>query len=125
MNKRKSFLEPGELGWNPVRRIAGKKLMQVLLLVASLFAPVVVHAQTQNDSMISISVPSADKVMSDGTVAVTIHLLAPADPSTLNVEANRQDITSYFAGEPRSQAPCNVTATLNANVVNPGERQTL
>jgi hypothetical protein len=92
--------------------------MQTLLLAASLFAPVAVHAQ--NNSMIGISVPSNDKVMQDGTVEITIHLYTDAKPKTLSVEMNEKDVTDYFAGRACFSAPCDITARLNGNFVNRG-----
>jgi hypothetical protein len=75
-------------------------------------------APGQPVSMISIALPSADKIMADGTVEVTIHLNAPADPSTLAVEADDEDITASFSS--CHQAPCDVTAKLNGDVVSSG-----
>jgi hypothetical protein len=72
------------------------------------------------DAMIQIEVPSADGIMDQGTVEVTIHLFAPANPSSLQVFANEQDITNYFSTSGCSSAPCELKATLNGNVVNPG-----
>jgi hypothetical protein len=92
--------------------IAAGSLLHVGVAQSSAAAP------GQSVSMISIALPSANKIMADGTVEVTIHLNAPADPSTLAVEADDEDITAYFSS--CHQAPCDVTAKLNGNVVSSG-----
>jgi hypothetical protein len=66
----------------------------MFVVISSLWAPLASLAQ--HDSMIKISVPPASQIMADGTVAVTIHLSAPAQASTLVVMAGDKNITDYF-----------------------------
>src|ERR1700744_2180871 len=90
----------------------------MFVVISSLWAPLASRAQ--HDSMIKISVPPASQIMADGTVAVTIHLSAPAQASTLVVMAGDKNITDYFGSDRCSKAPCDTTARLNGNVISPG-----
>ena len=90
----------------------------MFVVMFSLWAPLASLAQ--HDSMIKISVPPATQIMADGTVAVTIHLSAPAQASTLVVMAGDKNITDYFGSDRCSKAPCDTTARLNGNVIRPG-----
>ena len=115
MNAR-SMVMVGRVAGRPAKKLSKNKSRWVMLTVLGLVASSAAHAQ--ESSLITITLPPANNIPVDGTIAVTIHLDAPADPSTLVVQANDQDITTYFPS--CYQAPCDIVANLNGNVVNPG-----
>ena len=113
------MLVVGRGGCRPAKAIFNNKLRRMVMLTAlGLMASTAMHAEDR--SMIRLSLPSADKIMADRTVEVTIHLNAPAEPWTLAVQADDQDITAYFAKDRCYQAPCEIKARLNGNVVSSG-----
>ncbi len=96
------------------------RLMRGLFLAAFGLIVPAMHAhdqasQLQNNSMVTIS--TADNIVENGRVQVTVHLFAPADPSTLQIEGNENDITYDFNKSSCDQSPCDITAQLDGNVV--------
>ena len=79
-----------------------------------------VSPDTYAQQMVKIQLPHAKKIMNDGSVKVTIHLLAPALPSSLRVEGNDVDISAKFYTASCGAAPCEISAKLDGNIVQPG-----
>lgn len=78
-----------------------------VLAIAGVFSA---HAGT----MVNITFPIPGTAV-QGTATATIHLTAPADPSTLKVQENGVDITQEFNVSSCSAPPCDVSATLTTS----------
>jgi hypothetical protein len=63
------------------------------------------------DTMVSITSPIPGTTV-QGTATATIHLTAPADPSTLKIQENGVDVTENFNVSSCSADPCDISATL-------------
>lgn len=90
---------------------------KLLTLLASV---VIASVTAQAQHLVQFTSPTPSTELNDGTLQVTIHVDAPALPSSLYVEANGKDVTRYFHTAGCHSAPCEFTATLNANVLHPG-----